>query len=126
MEEDAFITTTELYNTPIVQDFYHHVAKTAGFTLPPSLKGLFDKHHKHFFTDPYPIFTVDWGTASPNWRWQKIHFESIIGSTQSAIAAVLYHRENLVQIERDVLAFHESSTNRSRDLQIVISIYLAF
>ena len=104
-EDPIFATMRQLYESPIVQDFYHHVATIAGFNLPPSLKGLFEAHHSHFFTDPRPSFTVDWGEASTTWRWQKLYSESVFGSSQSAAAAVLYHRENLLRMERDLISF---------------------
>lgn len=104
-EDPVFRQMGELYAHPVVQDFYHHVEVVAGFEVPPSIKSSFQHYHHHCFDPPKPAFTADWGEASPIWQWQKLHSESIFGSAQSAIAAVLYHRENLLRLERDVLSF---------------------
>ncbi len=102
--EESFRALTDLHAHPLVQDFYHHLEAIAGFSLPPSLKSLFDSYHSHCFDEPRPQFNVDWGPESANWKWQKLHSGSI-GSCQSALAAVLYHEENLLRLERDILSF---------------------
>ena len=103
-QDEQFREMMDLHADPLVQDFYHHLEAIAGFSLPPSLKSLFDTYHRHCFDQPRPQFTADWGKDSPNWRWQKLHSGSL-GSCQSALTAVLYHRENLLRLERDVLSF---------------------
>jgi hypothetical protein len=103
-DKETFRTLTELGSQPMVQDFYHHLEAIAVFSLPPSLKYLFGAYHGHCFDEPRPQFTIDWGTESPNWRWQKLHSGSV-GSCQSAVTSVLYHQENLLRLERDVLSF---------------------
>jgi hypothetical protein len=112
-DEKVFEQMMELAEHPVVQDFNHHRQAIAGFLLPPSIKKLFEDHHHHCFDEPNPEFTKGWGTESPNWKWQKTHNESI-GSTQSAVAAVFYHCENILRIEREVLSFH--------DIEILISL----
>jgi hypothetical protein len=103
-DEESFRALTDLYAHPLVQDFYHHLQTVAGFSLTPSLKSLFDTYHKHCFDEPRPEFNVDWGPESANWKWQRLH-SGAIGSCQSALTAVLYHRENLLRLERDILSF---------------------
>ena len=104
----------ELHEHPVVRDFLHHAQTIAGFSLPPSIKVLFERHYHHCFDEPCPDFTKGWGTESPNWKWQKLHNESILGSAQSAATAVFYHCENLLRMEREVLSF--------RDIDLLISL----
>ena len=104
---DPFQTIKELAENPIVIDFQHHMSTIASFSLPPSLKALFDNYHNHCFDDPLPSFTKDWGLESPNWKWQRRHNESIFHSAQSATAAVFYHSDNLLRMERELLAFRD-------------------
>ena len=85
----------------------HHAQAIADFTLPPSVKIFFESHHHHCFSEPCPDFTKGWGTESPNWKWQRLHNESILGSAQSATAAVFYHCENMLRMEREVLSFRD-------------------
>lgn len=105
-ENAIFEDMRKRHESPIVQDFFHHVTRIAGFSLPPSFKGIFDAHRQHFFTDPQPTFMANYGEA-PNKRWQKLYMESVFGSSQSAAAAVFYHYENLIRIERQLLAFRD-------------------
>lgn len=113
-DQDTFQQMKELREQPVVRDFYHHAQRVAGFSLPPSIDVLFDNHHHHCFDEPCPDFTAGWGTDSPNWKWQKIHHESVLGSTRSAAAAVFYHCENLAGMEREVLSF--------RDIELLIPL----
>jgi hypothetical protein len=109
-DEDTFRKMRELAEHPTVRDFYQHAESVAGFSLPPSVKALFDKHHRHCFDEPTPDFTKNWGPESANWKWQRLHNEAIFGSAQSATAAVFYHSENLLRMEREVLSFHDRDT----------------
>ena len=106
-DQETFRKMRELAEHPVVRDFHHHAQVIAGFSLPPSIKVLFENHHRHCFDEPCPDFTKGWGTESPNWQWQKLHHESILGSAQSATAAVFYHCENLLRMEREVLSFRD-------------------
>lgn len=106
-DQEIFRQMMELSEHPVIRDFHYHVQAIAGFSLPPSIKVLFQRHHHHCFDEPYPDFTKGWGTESPNWKWQKLHNDSILGSAQSAAAAVFYHCENLTRIEREVLSFRD-------------------
>lgn len=106
-DQETFRRMMELHEHPVVQNFYQHVQLIAGFSLPPSIRVLFENHRHHCFDEPCPDFTTGWGTQSPNWKWQKLHHESIFGSTQSAAAAVIYHSENLLRMEREVLSFRD-------------------
>jgi hypothetical protein len=108
-DDALFAQMRSLYETPVVQDFYHHVAGIAGFDLPPSVKAIFDVHRRHFFDEPQPEFMQNYGEA-PNKHRQKRYMESVFGSSQSATAAVLYHRENLLRMERDILSFIDRDT----------------
>ncbi len=103
--QDIFEKQLALWNSPLVQDFYHQVKLSAGFDLPPSSKALFTEYHQHFFEGSKPDFSKDWGDTSPNWKWQKKHYDSILGSVQSALASVHYHRDNMLRIEREILSF---------------------
>lgn len=106
-DQEMFRRMTKVSEDPVVLDFFDHAEIVAGFTLPASIKVLFENHHHHFFDEPCPNFTKGWGTESPDWKWQKLHDESIFGSAQSATAAVFYHYENLLQIEREILSFRD-------------------
>lgn len=106
-DQESFKQLRALGEHPIVRDFYHHAQAIAGFTLPPSVKIFFESHHHHCFSEPCPDFTKGWGTESPNWKWQRLHNESILGSAQSATAAVFYHCENMLRMEREVLSFRD-------------------
>jgi hypothetical protein len=103
--DDSFLKMHRLWQAPLVQDYLHHVKRCSGFDMPPSVKALFTSYHKHFFDPPRPAFSADWGEAFPNWRWQKRHSEAVLGSVQSAVAAVYYHRDNMVRIENEILFF---------------------
>jgi hypothetical protein len=106
-DQETFKQLIELAEHPVIRDFYHHAQAIAGFSLPPSIKVLFENHHHHCFDEPCPDFTKGWGPESANWKWQKLHNESILGSAQSATAAVFYHCENLRRMEREVLSFRD-------------------
>lgn len=93
-----------LQDQPVVRDFWHHVGRTVGYEIPPSIKDIFLQYHAHCFRDPKPEFTSS-RPESPEWQWQKLHSESIFGNCQEAVAATLYHRDNLLQFERELLAF---------------------
>jgi hypothetical protein len=103
--DDSFQRLQRLSEAPLTQDFFHHVESLSRFDMPPSSKSLFTAYHSHFFDAPRPAFSADWGESSPNWRWQKRHSEAVLGSTQAAFTGVYYHRDNLLRIERDILAF---------------------
>jgi hypothetical protein len=42
----------------VVQDFWHHVEKTAGYDLPPSVKEIFLTYHAYCFRDPKPTLRL--------------------------------------------------------------------
>lgn len=92
---------------PTVQRYIKYIQATAGYSLPSSLDRLFQDYREHCHSDPIPIVNQDWGPESPNWRWQKRHHEAVFGSAQAAATAVFYHRDNLLQIEQQLLSFPE-------------------
>ncbi|MCL4559313.1 MAG: hypothetical protein M1281_01705 [Chloroflexi bacterium] len=93
----------EVFINPDVQRCIHAIDQIVGYRLPESARRSFLSFHKFVTTDPPPVFIIQWRTNKKLEYWYHKHINGILGSTQNALACAYYHRDNLIEIEKQVL-----------------------
>lgn len=98
---DFAIEMLRTYLKPEIQELLTNIKSIAGYKSPPEIEGIFKGFH-NYITNPQPAYITRLRENPKLEPWYHRHVNGILGNTQSALACVLYHRDNLLSIERAI------------------------
>ena len=83
------------------------IRQIAHFDITPNQAQPFLRFH-HFINSPRPQFISQWRAEPKLKRWYHSLVNGVLGDVRSALAAVEYHRANVVRIETELGEFLET------------------
>jgi hypothetical protein len=84
-----------------IQELLSAVRGIAGYKLPQETERIFKNFHS-YITNPEPDYITKLRQNPKTEYWYHRHVNGILGNTQSALACVLHHRDNLLGIEKAI------------------------
>lgn len=111
--EGTHLKMLETYNSKEIQGCLQVISSTLDFKLSDYNKAAFLYFH-NFITNPQPKFITDWREDARKEHWYHKFVNGILGEVQNSLSCVLYHCENMIELERTVFENLEQFSYREK------------
>lgn len=102
MNQDIFQNKISIFDNPEIQKCINIIEKEADYKIS-SIDNLPFLYFHNFITKFKPKFLYDWQRDTSQCKWYHLFINNFLIDTRNSFLCVLYHYDNLLKIEKNVL-----------------------